>query len=276
MKLVVLSNDENSKVLITFFRNYTSSSKAINASEIVPLLDEPSTPTASTSATKKLSMNNSKVAPIISKATLISKSNTQAASVKPSALGFKPYTVSSVPSASKASVAASKPANLVLLKDSKKNEEKLKQKAEKEAKKVNKIDVLVAPYKINLSLFQIRRKNDLRRKKKSWQNYEQRKRKNEENLNPKRFSFQIPNYLLSKVSRNVSFSFHQQFMITAKLQKTSFETRRFPFISLPFSSDISSRPSICFTFLGDIVRSSFKISDSNKRVKNQRKKLQLN
>lgn len=103
-------------------------------------------------------MNNSKVAPIILKATLISKSNTQAASVKPSALGFKPYTVSSAPSTSKSLVAASKPSNSVLLKDnkksdSKKNEEKLKQKAEKEAKKVNKIDVRTAPYKINLFQF---------------------------------------------------------------------------------------------------------------------------
>lgn len=93
-------------------------------------------------------MNNSKVAPIISKATLINKSNTQAASVKPSALGFKPYTVSSAPSSIKSSVA-----NSVLSKDnkksdSKKTEEKLKQKAEKEAKKVNKIDVRVAPSKI--------------------------------------------------------------------------------------------------------------------------------
>lgn len=131
-----------------FFRNYTSSSKAINASEIVPLLDEPSTSTApapTTSATKKLSMSNSKVAPIISKATLISKSNTQPASVKPSAssLGFKPYTVSSAPGTSKSSVSATKPANTVSSKDNKKsenkkNEEKLKQKAEKEAKKVTK------------------------------------------------------------------------------------------------------------------------------------------
>lgn len=95
-------------------------------------------------------MNNSKVAPIISKATLISKSNTQPASVKPSSLGFKPYTVSSAPSTSKSSAAASKPTNLVSSKDNKKNdnkksEDKLKQKADKEAKKVNRIDRQLAP-----------------------------------------------------------------------------------------------------------------------------------
>lgn len=105
-------------------------------------MDEPSTSTALASATKKLSMNNSKVAPIISKATLISKSNTQPAGVKPPALGFKPYTVSSAPSTSKPSAATSKPTNSVASKDNKKSdnkksEEKLKQKAEKEAKKVN-------------------------------------------------------------------------------------------------------------------------------------------
>lgn len=129
-----------SKLFLEFLRSYTSSSKAINASEIVPLLDEPST--SLTSATKKLSMNNSKVAPIISKATLISKSNAQPANVKPSALGFKPYTVSSAPSSSKSAVATAKPANSVSSKDNKKidnkkNEERLRQKAEKEAKKVN-------------------------------------------------------------------------------------------------------------------------------------------
>lgn len=136
-------------MMMKLFRNYTSSSKAINASEIVPLLDEPSTSTASTSATKKISMNNSKVAPIISKATLISKSNIQPASVKPSSLGFKPYTVSSAPSTSKSSTAALKPTNQVSSKDNKKNDnkkndEKLKQKADKEAKKVNKIDGCMA------------------------------------------------------------------------------------------------------------------------------------
>lgn len=125
------------------FKNYTSSSKNLNTSEIIPLLDEPSTSTAPPSATKKL--NNSKVAPIISKATLISKSNTQPASVKPSSssLGFKPYTVSSTPSTSKSSNATSKPTNSAASKDdkkndTKKNEEKLKQKAEKEAKKEEK------------------------------------------------------------------------------------------------------------------------------------------
>lgn len=123
------------------FRSYTSSTKAINASEIVPLLDEPSTSTAPTSATKKLNMSTSKVAPIISKATLITKTNTQPARVTPSALGFKPYTVSSAPSSSKSSTLTSKPANNVSSKDNKKSEnkkieEKLKQKADKEAKKV--------------------------------------------------------------------------------------------------------------------------------------------
>lgn len=107
------------------------------------MLDEPSTSTGLTHATKKLSMNNSKVAPIISKATLINKSNTQPASVKPSALGFKPYTVSSTPSTSKSSGCTPKTANSASSKDNKKNdnkknEEKLKQKAEKEAKKVIK------------------------------------------------------------------------------------------------------------------------------------------
>lgn len=87
--------------------------------------------------TKKL--NNSKVAPIISKATLISKTNSsQAASVKPSSssLGFKPYTIS--PGTLKTTSLISKAGSSNFSKDNRKNEEKLKQKAEKEAKKEEK------------------------------------------------------------------------------------------------------------------------------------------
>lgn len=83
-------------------------------------------------------MSNSKVAPIISKSTLINKSNlSQAACVKPSSssLGFKPYTVSSAPNSSKSlSSTTQKTVNT----DNKKNDEKLRQKAEKEAKKEEK------------------------------------------------------------------------------------------------------------------------------------------
>lgn len=119
------------------FRNYTESSKAINASEFVPLLEEASSSASAAPPTvvgKKLSMNNSKVAPIGSKATLISKSNTQPASVKSPALGFKPYTVSLGPSSSSALKTSS--SKDIKKSESVKNEEKLKQKAEKEAKKV--------------------------------------------------------------------------------------------------------------------------------------------
>lgn len=101
-------------------------------------------------------MSSSKVAPIISKATLITKTNTQPARVTPSALGFKPYTVSSAPSTSKSSAPASKPANNVSSKDNKKNEnkkveEKLKQKAEKEAKKVSSAGVSGTLIKISIN-----------------------------------------------------------------------------------------------------------------------------
>lgn len=141
------------------FRNYTSpssSSKAINSSEVVPLLSPINSRSRErdrsrsnvkdelvqqSSATKKLSMNNSKVAPIISKATLISKSNlSQAASVKPSSssLGFKPYTVSSALNTSKSSSTTQKIVSSTPSKDNKKNDEKLRQKAEKEAKKEEK------------------------------------------------------------------------------------------------------------------------------------------
>lgn len=65
-------------------RNYT---KAINATDIVPLLDEASSSAIPTpTSCKKLSMKNSKVAP---KATLISKLNSShPTSVKP--MGLKP------------------------------------------------------------------------------------------------------------------------------------------------------------------------------------------
>lgn len=143
------------------FRSYTSpssSSKAINSSDVVPLLSPINSRSRErdrsrsavkdelvqqSSATKKLSINNSKVAPIISKATLISKSNlSQAASVKlqpsSSSLGFKPYTVSSALNTSKSSSTTQKIASSTPSKDNKKNDEKLRQKAEKEAKKEEK------------------------------------------------------------------------------------------------------------------------------------------
>jgi len=117
---------------------------------MIPLLGAAEALTPSTSGTKKL--NNSKVAPIISKATLISnKSSTQPASIKPSMSGFKPYTVSSAPITSKSSVSAAKPSASSSASsskddkrdnkkgesaDKKKKEEKMKLKAEKEAKKV--------------------------------------------------------------------------------------------------------------------------------------------
>jgi hypothetical protein len=93
-------------------------------------------------------MSNSKVAPIISKATLISKTNTQSASLTPSTTAgfhFKPYTVSSstnskgTPSASsKSSGKDDKKKDIKKAENvDKKKEEKIKQKAEKAAKKVN-------------------------------------------------------------------------------------------------------------------------------------------
>ncbi|CAO1310987.1 unnamed protein product [Diamesa tonsa] len=136
------------------FKNYTSSN-SLNPSETAPLLGEASTSTASASKTPKLGMN-SKVAPIISKATIMTKTNTSATSIKPSTSnfqGFKPYVVTSTPnsktnqSSSKSSVVPqSASSKMEEKKDNKKNEslekkkreEKLKQKADKEAKKEEK------------------------------------------------------------------------------------------------------------------------------------------
>lgn len=99
-------------------------------------------------------MNNSKVAPIISKATLINKTNTtQSASITPSTSGFhfKPYTIASSSTNAKSNTSTNANASKVTGKDEKKKdvkkiegiekkkEEKLKQKAEKAAKKVQLI-----------------------------------------------------------------------------------------------------------------------------------------
>jgi hypothetical protein len=117
-------------------------SKSQNSSELVPLLLDDtaaaSSPPPATVSTKKLSMNNSKVAPIISKATLINKTNTaQSASITPSTSGFhfKPYTIASAGSKSNSTSAnASKAGKDDKKKDVKKNESVEKKKAEKAAK----------------------------------------------------------------------------------------------------------------------------------------------
>lgn len=85
-------------------------------------------------------LNNSKVAPIISKATLINKTSMQTASITPSKTSgfqFKPYTVASSSTANANATKDDKKKDLKKTEGSeKKKEEKLKQKAEKAAKKV--------------------------------------------------------------------------------------------------------------------------------------------
>ncbi|KAL7051188.1 hypothetical protein ACKWTF_004377 [Chironomus riparius] len=125
------------------FKTYTLPSKSSkSSSELEPLLADTSSPPLSSISSKKLSINNSKVAPIISKATLINKTNvTQSASITPSTSGFhfKPYTIaSSTNSKSSTSANASKATSKDDKKKDLKKEEKLKQKAEKAAKKEEK------------------------------------------------------------------------------------------------------------------------------------------
>lgn len=120
----------------------------------MPLLSNESPNPSSTAPSKKI--NNSKVAPIVSNATLIDKTSMQTASITPSrssGFQFKPYTVAS--SSSTSATASSKG----LGKDDKKKEnvekkkeEKLKQKAEKAAKKVSFYSKLIFVFIIFLSI----------------------------------------------------------------------------------------------------------------------------